>query len=222
MFPDIAPIEKKIEDYKREGKSLFATSSFQSHSIPLLHIISCIDKTIPVYFLNTGYLFPETIAFAERLGRELDLRVIGLRPLVPKAHQLDDDGRLFFTSDPEYCCYLNKVQPLESVLMQHDVWINGIRADQNPNRAEMRDEEPAPHGTVRYHPMLRWTARSIHHYAREHGLPPHPLEAQGYLSIGCEPCTTKFLEEGNERNARWFGLNKTECGLHTDLVDKGE
>lgn len=222
MFPDIAPIESKIEAYKRQGKTLFATSSFQSHSIPLLHIISRIDKTIPVYFLNTGYLFPETISFAERLSLDLDLRIIGLRPLVPKAHQFDDDGHLFFASDPEYCCYLNKVQPLEPVLMQHDIWINGIRADQNANRAEMQEEEPAPHGTTRYHPMLRWDARSIHYYAREHDLPSHPLEAQGYLSIGCEPCTTKFLDEGNERNARWFGLNKTECGLHTDLVEKAK
>lgn len=220
MTPDISPIRDRIEAYKSEGKALFATSSFQSHSIPLLHIISRIDPGIPVYFLNTGYLFPETISFAERLGGELGLEISGLRPAVPKAHQLDDNGHLLFASDPEYCCYLNKVQPLEPVLMQYDVWINGIRADQNDNRRAMLEVEPAPHDTLRYHPMLNWTARMIHEYARAYDLPPHPMEAQGYLSIGCEPCTTKFLDEGNERNARWFGLNKTECGLHTDLVDK--
>jgi len=222
MYPDITYIKTRIEGYRAAGKRLFATSSFQSHSIPLLHILSRIDRTIPVYFLNTGYLFPETISFADRLGEQLGLTIIGLKPLISKVHQLDDDGHLFFASDPEYCCYLNKVQPLEPVLMQHDVWINGIRADQNANRAVMHEEEPAPHDTLRYHPMLHWTARMIHHYTKDHDLPPHPLEAQGYLSIGCEPCTTKFLDEGNERNARWFGLNKTECGLHTDLVDKPE
>ena len=219
---DISPIRQKIERYRAAGRKLFATSSFQSHSVPLLHIISRIDAGIPIYFLNTGYLFPETIAFAERLGKHLGLTIQGLRPLIPKVHQLDDDGHLFFASDPEYCCYLNKVQPLEPILMQYDVWINGIRADQNENRKAMHEEEQAPHDTIRYHPMLNWTAKMIHQYARAHDLPAHPLEAQGYLSIGCEPCTTKFLDEGNERNARWFGLNKTECGLHTDLVDKSE
>jgi len=220
MIPDISSIQARIEGYRRTGKRLFATSSFQSHSIPLLHIISRIDPQIPVFFLNTGYLFPETIAFAERLGEDLGLQITGLRAAVPKAHQLDDDGHLLFASDPDYCCYLNKVQPLEPVLMQHDVWINGIRADQNDNRRAMQEIELAPHDTLRYHPMLSWTARMVHQYARAFDLPPHPMEAQGYLSIGCEPCTTKFLAEGNERNARWFGLNKTECGLHTELVDK--
>ncbi|MBS1270806.1 MAG: Phosphoadenosine phosphosulfate reductase [Gammaproteobacteria bacterium] len=222
MPPEISPIREKIAEYKAAGKRLFATSSFQSHSIPLLHIISEIDAAIPVYFLNTGYLFPETVSFADRLRQELGLTVIGLRPLISKTHQLDDEGHLFFASDPEYCCYLNKVQPLELILMQHDVWINGIRADQNANRRIMHEEEPAPHNTIRYHPMLEWNSKTIHEYARDHDLPAHPLEAQGYLSIGCEPCTTKFFEQGNERNARWFGLNKTECGLHTDLVEKPE
>lgn len=222
MAPDISPIREKIETYQAAGKRLFATSSFQSHSVPLLHIISRIDTTIPVYFLNTGYLFPETISFADRLGERLGLTIIGLRPLISKAHQLDHDGHLFFASEPEYCCYLNKVQPLEPVLMQHDVWINGIRADQNANREQMHEEEQGPYETIRYHPMLHWSSKMIYEYRREHDLPAHPLEAHGYLSIGCEPCTTKFFDEGNERNARWFGLSKTECGLHTDLVEKPE
>ena len=82
----------------------------------------------------------------------------------------------------------------------------------------MSVETPAPHDCVRYHPMLDWDSRMVYFYRKNHELPEHPLEAQGYLSIGCEPCTTKFLAEGNERNSRWFGMNKTECGLHTTLA----
>ena len=220
MDIDISPIRERIAHYRADGKRLFATSSFQSHSIALLHIISRIDNSIPVYFMNTGYLFPATLAFADRIAGDFGLTIIGLRPLVPKIHQRDDHGRLYFTSDPDYCCYLNKLQPLEPVLMTHDVWINGIRGDQNDNRKAMQEEERAPHGTLRYHPMLHWTARMIHAYGKRHELPPHPLEAAGYLSVGCEPCTTKYFGGGNERNSRWFGLNKTECGLHTELVQK--
>jgi phosphoadenosine phosphosulfate reductase len=220
MAPGITPIKDKIDAYQAAGKKLFATSSFQSHSIPLLHIIGRIDPSIPIYFTNTGYLFPETISFAEQIGEEMGLQIIGLRSVVPKVHQTDHDGRFFFASDPDHCCYLNKVQPLEPILMQYDVWINGIRAEQSANRRAMKEEQPAPHNTLRYHPMLEWTAKMIHDYRVDYDLSPHPLEAQGYLSIGCEPCTTKFFEEGNERNARWFGMNKTECGLHTELVDK--
>jgi phosphoadenosine phosphosulfate reductase len=217
---DISIIENKITNYRSTGKSIFATSSFQSHSLPLLHIISRIDNSIPVYFMNTGFLFPKTITFAEQLASELDLRIIGLRSATPKVHQLDHDGRFYFTSDPDHCCYLNKVQPLEPVLMTHDIWINGIRADQSAQRKEMHEEESAPFDTTRYHPMLKWNARMIHAYVSEFNLPAHPLESDGYLSIGCEPCTTRFLSEGNERNARWFGMNKTECGLHTQLINK--
>jgi len=217
---DISAIERKIADYQSQGKSLFATSSFQSHSLPLLHILSRIDRTIPVYFMNTGFLFPETLTFAEEVAASLDLRVIGLRPATPKVHQFDHDGRFYFASDPDHCCYLNKIQPLEPILMTHDVWINGIRADQSAERRAMHEEEPAPYDTIRYHPMLNWNARMLHTYAREYDLPPHPLEADGYLSIGCEPCTSRYLDDGNVRNARWFGMNKTECGLHTQLVSK--
>ena len=220
MDLDISPIREKIEAYKDAGKRLFTTSSFQSHSIPLLHIISQIDRSIPVYFTNTGFMFPETLSFADEIGEQLGLQIIGLRSVVSKVHQTDHDGRFFFTSDPDHCCYLNKVQPLEPILMQHDVWINGIRADQSANRRAMGEEQPAPHNTVRYHPILNWNAKTIFYYRKDHDLPPHPLEAQGYLSIGCEPCTSKFIDEGNERNSRWFGMNKTECGLHTELVSK--
>ncbi len=134
--------------------------------------------------------------------------------------QKDAHGRLLFTSDPDHCCYLNKVQPMESILMSFDIWINGVRADQSKIRKNFKVEESAPHQVIRFHPMLDWTSQMISEYRKKHDLPIHPLEAKGYLSIGCEPCTRKYDPDISEREARWFGLNKTECGLHTDLVIK--
>jgi phosphoadenosine phosphosulfate reductase len=110
---------------------------------------------------------------------------------------------------------------LEPVLIEKDIWINGIRADQSDVRAAMTEEEPAQHNCKRFHPMLRWTSKMVYYYRQYNGLPEHPLESQGYTSIGCEPCTAKSFGDHNERNARWFGMNKTECGLNTTLIAKG-
>lgn len=211
-------IVARIHAYLDAGKRVFTTSSFQTQSLPLLHMISRVNRDIPVYYTNTGFLFADTIRFAEQLAEQLNLNVIALRPDVPKIKQMDGAGRFLYASDPDYCCYLNKVQPLEPVLHSHDVWINGVRSDQSDVRAAMQEEEPARHGCMRYHPMLAWDAKRVYYYRKLHDLPEHPMEARGYLSIGCEPCTSKALGEGNARNARWFGMNKTECGLNTTLV----
>lgn len=213
-------IDAKLKAYKDEGKSLFTTSSFQSHSLVLVHIISRIDPTIPVYFINTGYHFPETMKFRDEITERFGLNTIDLKSDVPKFMQRDYDGRLLFTSDPDHCCHLNKTQPMDAILLSHDVWINGVRADQSAVRAAMKVEQPAKHGCLRFHPMLDWNPKMIWQYQKEHQLPKHPLEEKGYLSIGCEPCTRKLDPEMQEREARWFGLNKVECGLNTDLVNK--
>ena len=217
---EINNIRKKIDDYKNEGKILFAGSSFQTHSIPMLHILSLIDKSIPIYFLNTGYLFPETIEYKDEIASLYGLTVVDLKSSTPRNMQKDANGRLLFTSDPDFCCHLNKISPLEPILHTFDVWINGVRADQNANRAKMKEEQATPQGAMRYHPMLTWTKQMIWQYIKEYKIPVHPLDAAGYTSIGCDPCTRKIdvSQMGDERMARWFGLNKTECGLHTELI----
>ena len=212
-------INTQIKSFKKANKKLFATSSFQTQSVPLLHILSEIDNTVPIYFLNTGYLFPETLAFKDQLAKLLNLKIIGLRSAISKSQQLDEGGKLLFSSNPDYCCHLNKIMPLEPVLAENDVWINGIRADQSLSRSNLSVIEKAPFDTIRFHPMLDWTSKMIYEYIRQNNLPKHPLEEKGYVSIGCEPCTHKYFEVQNEREGRWFGMNKTECGLHTDLVD---
>ena len=215
-------VEEIIENLNKlhsEGKTLFVTSSFQTHSIPLVHIIARSNLDIPVYCLNTGFLFPETLAFKDRLATEFGIEIWSIYSDIPKSRQRDAQGNMLFTSNPDYCCHINKVKPTESLLKTTDIWVNGVRRDQNTNRKNMKTFQPAGHGAMRFHPMLEWTGKDIFDYIRKHDLPRHPLDEAGYRSIGCEPCTRKSLAT-DPREARWFGMNKTECGLHTDLVEK--
>jgi phosphoadenosine phosphosulfate reductase len=217
---EIEKFRVKVSGYKAAGKLLFASSSFQTHSIPMLHLISLVDKSIPVFFLNTGYLYPQTIEYKDQVAEQFGLRIIDLKSGTPRNMQKDYSGRLLFTSDPDFCCHLNKVAPMEPILQQYDVWINGVRADQNANRAAMKEEQATPQRAMRYHPMLHWTKQMIWAYIKAYKIPHHPLDQEGYTSIGCEPCTRKIDPSlmNDERMARWFGLNKTECGLHTELI----
>ncbi|HLP13692.1 MAG TPA: phosphoadenylyl-sulfate reductase [Flavobacteriales bacterium] len=214
-----AEIEEQLNSYTQKGKKMFATSSFQTHSIPMLHIISTINPNIPIYFINTGFHFPETLLFRDYVTRQLKLNLVDLHSMVPRLQQRDGMGNFYFTSDPDHCCYINKTQPMEPLLWDNAVWINGIRADQNANRKNMQVEQKGPNGSLRYHPMLNWTSKMIYQYINEHRLPKHPMDEKGYVSIGCEPCTRK-VDLTDERSGRWFGMKKTECGLHTDLVSK--
>ncbi|WP_253275638.1 MULTISPECIES: phosphoadenylyl-sulfate reductase [Persicobacter] len=206
--------------YKEEGKGVFTSSSFQTHSIVLLHILSRIDKSIPVYFINTGFHFPETLMFRDEISERFGLNLVDLKTPVSMSRQLDQDGRFFYASDPDYCCFLNKTAPMQNVLREYDVWINGVRGDQSAVRKAMKVEQPAPHDSIRFHPMLDWNAKMIWQYRKEFDLPEHPLDSKGYMSIGCAPCTRKLDPDMQEREARWYGMNKVECGLHTDLVKK--
>ncbi len=210
---DISSIKEKIEGYRAEGKKIFATSSFQTHSVALLHILSRIDPSIPIYFINTGFHFPETIRYKETLVRLLKINAIDLWPHVPKVMQTNAAGNLLFTFDPDYCCYLNKVQPVEALMEKYDVWISGVRAGQNSHRRGFLQEQHTDRNAIRFHPILNWTKSDVESYIATHGLPVHPLEIKGYKSIGCEPCT-RPANGSNLRDARWAGMKKTECGLH--------
>lgn len=218
---DFERMKKRLQEWEAEGKRIFATSSFQTHSIPLLHMLDRSGVHVPIHFLDTGYLFPETLSYKDRIQDLIELPIRGLRSEIPKHLQRDTEGSLLFASDPDRCCYLNKTLPLEPILASNDIWISGVRWDQNANRKRMKEEERTPNGVIRFHPLLDWTAKDIYSYIKAYELPRHPLEDKGYLSIGCEPCTRKY-DLRNERDARWAGLNKTECGLHTELLDQNE
>jgi phosphoadenosine phosphosulfate reductase len=202
--------------FRKEGKAVFATSSFQSGSVVLLHLLGCHAPDIPVYFLNTGYLFPETLSFRDALSARFGLDIRTLRSPLSRSQQCGSSGRFLFASDPDRCCHMNKVAPLEPVIARSDVWISGVRASQSETRAKMKRLQPTGE-VLRYHPLLEWDARMVHFYIEQNGLPRHPLEEEGYMSIGCRPCTRRWTESLDSRQGRWAGLNKTECGLHTSL-----
>lgn len=212
-------LEEYLRTYQKEDKKYFITSSFQSHSLVLLHMLSRIDSQVPVVFINTGYHFPDTIDFRDEVMSNFGLNnLIDLKSSMPKSMQMDPSGKLLFTSDPDHCCYINKTEPIDSILRTHDIWINGVRADQSATRSEMTETQESTHHSMRLHPMLDWSAKQIYLYQKEFDLPKHPMDEKGYMSIGCEPCTRRIDPEMQEREARWYGLNKTECGLHTDLI----
>jgi len=150
------------------------------------------------------------------LDLNLDLRKV-TSPISPH-NQRDNSGKFYFCSNTNYCCHINKILPLEPVLQEFDIWITGVRADQNSNRKTMKEIMDGPFGIERYHPMLHWNSKEVWEYRQKHKLPSHPLEEQGYLSIGCAPCTSSVFDD--ERNGRWKGKGKDECGLHIELVKK--
>jgi len=211
-------IVQQLKRYQATEKKIFVSSSFQTHSIPLLHILSTSGVPIDVLFINTGFHFPETIVFKDKVAQLLQINIIDVISQVPKNLQKDEEGQFYFASDSDYCCFLNKTQALEPYLMQYDVWVSGVRASQSSDRKNMKTEQKAPFNTLRFHPLLDWSAKQIHDYRMSYNLPEHPLDQEGYQSIGCAPCTRKF-DINDERNARWFGQNKTECGLHKDLIN---
>ena len=213
----IREIHEKLDDFKRKNLSTFLTSSFKTSSAVLLKIVSNYDSSLPVYFLNTGYHFPETLMYKKHLAELLDLNVIDLHSPIPLTNQRNEDGRLLYTYDTDLCCYYNKVLPLEQVLDRYNVWISGVRKTETTLRNRMSKIEAGPRGIIRYHPLLNWTDSDIRFFIKKHDLPRHPLDQGNSLaSIGCQPCT-RFQAKVGRSAQRWFGQTKEECGLHTTL-----
>ena len=211
-------IRSDVERFKLEARTVYLTSSFQTQSVPLLHMVSQLAKdAVQVVVIDTGFLFPETYLFAHALTEQLGIQLLKVRSERTFAEQMTQHGNFLFASDIDACCHLNKVEPMRALLNQGDVWISGIRADQSKVRAEKARLETDSAGVLRYHPFLKWTAKDVYRYIQTHDLPRHSLENDGYKSIGCVPCTRKWNAlDFEERSGRWDGSAKTECGLHTD------
>lgn len=209
-------LSEYISTFEKEKRTIYASSSFQTQSIPLLHIIGTHFPQVKVVFLDTGFLFPETYAFKEYLEKFFNLEILTLKSAIPLAQQRDRQTGLFqYALNPDYCCYINKVQPLDDFIQPGDVWISGVRRDQTSVRKKMDTIEYRNNGVIKLHPMLEWNSRDIYQYIQKYNLPKHPLEKEGFVSIGCVPCTYKWTD-GPERGGRWVGSKKTECGLHTN------
>ncbi len=197
-------------------------SSFGVESAVLLHLIASFDPSVPVLFLETGKHFPETLAYRDMLVDRLGLT--GLRNLYPDPALLakKDESGLRWSYDPDGCCDIRKVLPLAAALAVFDSTFTGRKAFQAATRAtlprfELDTSDAA--GRLKVNPIVTWSREQLDAYFTEHNLPRHPLEAMGYPSVGCAPCTSKVAPGEDPRSGRWRGWEKTECGIHTPVVD---
>ena len=189
-------------------------SSFGADSAVLLHLVAEADPAMPVLFLDTGKLFPETLAYRDRLVRRLGLRDLRvLRPDPVELAAADPFGGRW-NADPDGCCALRKTAPLERALAGFDVWISGRKRHQAATRAALPVFEHDEAGRVKANPLAAWSAEALEAHRVAHDLPAHPLVAEGYPSIGCHPCTSRVLPGEDPRAGRWRGRGKTECGIH--------
>lgn len=193
------------------------SSSFQTQSMPLLHMATRIRRDLLVFFLDTGYHFWDTLIFREQLASKWHLNVLDLYrdrrwDVFARQHT-----RTLPLEDPNLCCFIHKVQPMQAALKNMLAWISGIRRDQTSERAKAKILELQEDGLLKINPLLNWAKADVKRYAEEHNLPSHPLLEKGYRSIGCAPCTVAIGLNDDERAGRWTGRGKTECGLHTDM-----
>ncbi|HEY2179469.1 MAG TPA: phosphoadenylyl-sulfate reductase [Caulobacteraceae bacterium] len=204
-------IERVIVD--RSFGRVGVVSSFGAESAVLLHLVAQVDTQTPVLFIDTGKLFGETLRYAERLQGQLGLT--DLRMLEPDAEDVavaDQHGDLW-REDADACCAVRKVAPLSRALNEFDTWITGRKRYQGATRAGL-DKTEVVDGRLKVNPLAAWTRADLDDYFAAHDLPRHPLEADGFLSIGCYTCTERVRLGEDPRAGRWRGLNKTECGIH--------
>jgi phosphoadenosine phosphosulfate reductase len=193
---------------------LAVVSSFGTESAALLKVTADVDPAIPVIFLDTGWLFQETLAYRDTLIAMLKLRdVRSIKPLEKTLDQADPDRDLWF-SDPDACCRIRKVEPLARALQPFDAWINGRKRFQGGARAAIAVVEEDGM-RLKFNPFANVSREKIAAIYAEAKLPPHPLAASGYLSVGCMPCTSRTETDEDARAGRWRGRAKTECGIHT-------
>lgn len=202
----LSPEQRIAELYKDFSRILY-TSSFGATAAYLIHLFHKIKPGQKIFFLETTYHFPETLAYKKQLTGQLQLEVEDLK---------GDEWRSSFTrsdetwkKDPDLCCSINKVEPLGKIMPHYEVWVSGLMRSQNEHRSKLNIFE-SRNGILKFYPIIDVSESEAEEYIASHGLPQHPLKLQGYNSIGCVHCTTK----GKAREGRWIDKSKTECGLH--------
>ena len=196
---------------------LAIVSSFGADSAVLLHMVSQVDPSLPVYFLETGKHFAETLAYVETLKLHLGLsNVIAIHPASSDIARFDPRGDLWET-DPDSCCFIRKTEPLEPVTEMFGGWVTGRKRYQTRERGVLPHFELTTDDRIKVNPLAYFSDADVVEYRQQHNLPEHPLYARGYKSIGCAPCTSVVAEGEDPRAGRWRGLNKKECGIHYDF-----
>ena len=223
MIVEPADVARKIADARHqiraalqnEGPACF-TCSFQAEDMVSLQLVREIIPNVPVLFLETGYHFAEVYRYRDEMTERYGLNLVNVIPEKTIAEQEAEFG-LLYKSRPDQCCKLRKVGPLFSALENYKIWFTGLRRVQSPTRANLQpiDLFPLPSGKqlVKVSPLADWQDKDVWAFAKRHEIPLLSLYAEGYTSIGCQPCTLIPLEPGNARSGRWAG-QKLECGIH--------
>lgn len=196
-----------------------AVSSFGAESAVLLHMIAAVDPATPVIFTDTLKMFDATLGYREMLTARLgftDVRVFTPDPEALAARDAAGERHMY---DPDGCCEIRKVEPLNRALQPFDAWISGRKGFQAGTRTALPVFE-IDAGRLKINPLAGWSKDALNAYFEAHNLPRHPLEAEGYLSIGCAPCTSKVLPGEDPRAGRWRGFDKVECGIHQPVEQK--
>jgi phosphoadenosine phosphosulfate reductase len=217
-FEGIAdPVEQALAVLRWAGETFgekFALTSSMADGL-LAHLASRAIPGVHVIFLDTGYHFAETIGTREWIAGVLPITLVNVQPATTVAQQDEEHGARLYERDPDLCCALRKVQPLQRTLAGYAAWGSGIRRDEAPTRAGTRLVDwDAKRGMVKVNPIAAWTQADVDAYVAEHQVPVNPLFELGYGSIGCAPCTRPVAPGEDARAGRWAGKNKIECGLH--------
>jgi phosphoadenosine phosphosulfate reductase len=195
------------------GERFCVTSSMEDAVVA--HLASRARPGVHVLFLDTGYHFPETIGTRDAVSAVMDVEVINLTPRQTVAEQDAEYGPRLHDRNPDLCCALRKVRPLDEGLQAYDAWATGLRREESPSRADTPVVGwDAKRQKVKLSPIARWSQNDVAAYVAEHGVLTNPLLSDGYPSVGCAPCTRRVLAGEDARAGRWAGFDKTECGLH--------
>jgi phosphoadenosine phosphosulfate reductase len=212
--------------WERFGVRAAVGTSFQGAGLVMLHLAKRCGLSFPVFTLDTGLLFQETVDLKARLEDFLGISIERLEPDLTVAEQADIHGPELWRREPDLCCTVRKVLPLRNKLVDLDCWITGLRREQSDTRAGIGIvelyvfDESSGRDIVKLNPMANWTREAVWDHIRRHGIPYNPLHERGYRSIGCEPCTRQSGNGEGERAGRWIGFSKVECGIHTFLPKK--
>jgi phosphoadenosine phosphosulfate reductase len=210
------PADEMLKTLVAEGilGKVAVVSSFGTESAVLLHLVAQADKDMPVVFVDTLRMFPETLDYRDTLIERLGFTNSQTVTPLPDVIAAKDANNLRWSYDPDGCCDIRKVEPLRRAKDGLDSWISGRKAFQSVTRQNLPRFE-IEDGRLKINPLGDWDKTALEAYFEAHDLPRHPLEAQGYLSIGCEPCTSKVMPGEDPRAGRWRGWDKVECGIHT-------
>jgi phosphoadenosine phosphosulfate reductase len=214
--------------WERFGKRAAIGTSFQGAGLVMMHLAKQNGIQFPVFTLDTGLLFKETLELKSRLEDFFGFKIESLAPDLTVEQQEEAQGPELWKREPDLCCTMRKVLPLQNKLADLDCWITGLRRQQSDTRSEIGIielytlDQAAKRDIVKLNPMAEWSRDAVWKYIHDHKIPFNPLHDLGYRSIGCRPCTHKTGSGDDERAGRWTGFNKVECGIHTFMSKKAD